>query len=76
MMNRPDDLMVDPNNLELDELTNALRESFPCRDDGGPVQILGEGFRSLVVESSDGRVLRVAKHGHTMDRWTVGPTAP
>jgi aminoglycoside phosphotransferase (APT) family kinase protein len=43
-------------------LAAQLQHAFPATPIRGPLTVLGEGFGSLVVETGDGLVFRIAKH--------------
>ncbi len=48
--------------MNRNELTRCLRESFPTASIHSSVELLGEGFGSLVVATTEGVIFRVAKH--------------
>jgi hypothetical protein len=59
--------------MDLQRLADQLGEAFPEAEPTAPLAILGEGFGSLVVETTGGVVFRVARHaaaqrGHRRER--------
>ncbi|MFL5760884.1 MAG: phosphotransferase family protein [Thermomicrobiales bacterium] len=50
--------------MDLTVLAERLRASFPGVPIVTPLSVLGEGFDSVVVETANGIVFRIAKHVH------------
>jgi aminoglycoside 2''-phosphotransferase len=48
--------------MNLQWLTIELREAFPTSSIHSPLELVGEGFGSLVVATADGLIFRFAKH--------------
>ncbi|MDP6715169.1 MAG: hypothetical protein QF368_11150, partial [SAR202 cluster bacterium] len=54
--------------IDLKLIESKLEHVIP-KANVGPLKMLGDGFNSVVSETTDGRVIKVFKHEQPADRW-------